>query len=96
MNVLKYVALPLSAGVDEDAHMVYAADNLAVADCLSDDGNGEREAVLALLFAAAPDLLAACEELLLSFGTTEWESVHDAARVEFARQAVAKAKGGAA
>ena len=45
------------------------------------------------LMAAAPELLAALEDMVKSFGYTDWSSVHDAARCEHAREVLAKVKG---
>lgn len=46
----------------------------------------------AALIAAAPELLAALEDLIQRFGHDNWESVHDAAVIDYARKVVAKAK----
>jgi hypothetical protein len=57
---------PWFAGTDEDAHVIYNADESeVVADTLREDGDAETEAANARLVAAAPDLLAACESVLL-------------------------------
>ena len=60
-------------------------------DCADDAAKAAHAAADARLIAAAPQLLAACEDLLLSFGTTNWSSTHDLARIDYARKAVAAA-----
>ena len=70
-------------------------NTVEVCEVYSDPASlAERDANIRLI-AAAPDLLAACEDLLRRFGFTDWQSVHDAAVIESARAAVAKAKGDA-
>jgi hypothetical protein len=47
----------------------------------------------ARLWTAAPELLAALEDMVKSFGYTDWDSVHDAARCDYARSIIRKATG---
>ena len=54
---------PWHTGTDEDGHVVYNESGGFIADAGLDDGDEGEEAANARLIAAAPDLLAACQEI---------------------------------
>jgi hypothetical protein len=64
--------------------------NKGVAFVVSQTFQGEETAANARLISAAPDLLAACEELLIYLG--DWDDM-DNDTCAAARKAIAKAKG---
>jgi len=82
---------PWHTGTDEDRHIVYDSQMEVVADTLRDDGDDEAEAFNANLFAAAPDLLAACVAMLAAHDgdIEELVAAHDEMKA-----AIAKARGG--
>ena len=84
-----YVRTPIPGGAAEDF-----TEDLVAQVCYADGyPPGEKGEANARLIATSPELLRALEDMLQSFGSTDWESVHDSARVQFARSVVAKAKG---
>jgi hypothetical protein len=89
---VKHTPGPWSTGCDEDGHMVYAADDSAVADALRDDGDAEAEVSNARLIAAAPDLLAACQVALAAYRLAG-KDVPENSTAATLRSAIAKAEG---
>jgi hypothetical protein len=71
---------------------IYGADDYP---CRDDDIDAECKAN-ARLIAAAPDLYAALKDLWDRWGMVDWTSVHDAALMDAARAAIARAEGGGA
>jgi hypothetical protein len=90
-NKAMYIEGPWTVG--PRGASVYGPDNMRIASLDARAETLGKRTDTARLIAAAPDLLAALENMLERFGRADWDSVHDAAAVKFAEEAIAKAKG---